>query len=170
MRQGHALGTGIDDQPPHGLKIIAVDVKSAFDLGRRTAFDLDGPKLGAGQFEQQIDLRAGRRSIVERSDGWRSSWIDADLLAAGVVECTCRGKIILPKTSYAFRDETGVPTRKQCLDREAEKELLFKHQRSDCVAAAPVSELLQQLKDRSGLIGSGSVRGCNLGSFGFRAN
>jgi len=38
--------------------------------------------------------------------------------------------------------ETGVPTRKHGLDREAEKELLVEHQRFDSAAAATVSELL----------------------------
>jgi len=48
MRQGYALRSGIDDQSAHGLKTIAGDMKSAFDLGRQTAFDLDGPSLEPG--------------------------------------------------------------------------------------------------------------------------
>ena len=71
------------------------------------------------------------------------------LLTAGVVERTGRGKIILSKKLYAFMGETGVHTRKQGLDRETEKELLLKHLRSVGADGAPVSELLQVLKDRS---------------------
>ena len=77
------------------------------------------------------------------------------MLAAGVVERTGRGKVILSKTLYAFMGETGVHTRKQGLDRETEKELLLKHLRSVGTDGAPVSELLQVLKDRS----RGHVRG-----------
>lgn len=71
------------------------------------------------------------------------------LLAAGVVERTGRGKVILSKRLYALLGETGVHTRKQGLDRDTEKELLLKHLRSVGVDGAPVSELLQVLKDRS---------------------
>jgi hypothetical protein len=65
MRQRRTLRSGIDDQPADGLEIIAGDVKSAFDLGRQAALDLNGPKLGTGQFQQQVDLGAGRGSVIE---------------------------------------------------------------------------------------------------------
>lgn len=77
------------------------------------------------------------------------------LLAAGVVERTGRGKVILSKKLYAFIGETGVHTRKQGLDRETEKELLLKHLRSAGPGGAPVSELVQVLKDKT----RGHVRG-----------
>ena len=63
MRQRHTLLPGIDNQAACRLKIVAGDVKSAFDLGRQAALDLNRPKLGTGQFEQQIDLRTGGGSV-----------------------------------------------------------------------------------------------------------
>ena len=77
------------------------------------------------------------------------------LLAAGVVERTGRGKVILSKKLYAFLGQTGEHTRKAGLDRETEKELLLKHLKSTDSNGAPVAELLQVLKDRS----RGHVRG-----------
>ena len=49
------------------------------------------------------------------------------LLAAGVVERTGRGKVILSRRFYSFLGAPGEHTRKAGLDRETEKELLMKH-------------------------------------------
>ena len=65
VRQRHSLLTGIDDQPACWLEVIASTMESALDLGRQAALDFDGPKLGPGQFEQQVDLGTGRGAIVE---------------------------------------------------------------------------------------------------------
>jgi ATP-dependent DNA helicase RecG len=71
------------------------------------------------------------------------------LIAAGVVERSGRGKIILSRKFYAFLGEKGVHTRKKGLDRETEKELLLKHLEAAGAEGAPMGELLQVLKDRS---------------------
>jgi ATP-dependent DNA helicase RecG len=71
------------------------------------------------------------------------------LIAAGVVERSGRGKIILSRKFYAFLGEKGVHTRKKGLDRETEKELLFKHLKAAGAEGASMGELLQVLKDRS---------------------
>lgn len=71
------------------------------------------------------------------------------LVDAGIVERSGRGKVILSRTFYAFLGEKGVHTRKKGLDRETEKELLIKHLRAASADGAPMSELLQVLKDRS---------------------
>ena len=71
------------------------------------------------------------------------------LLAAGIVERTGRGKVILSKKLYAFMGETGVHTRKQGLDRDTEKELLLKHLKSAGVYGAPMSELTQVLPGKN---------------------
>jgi ATP-dependent DNA helicase RecG len=71
------------------------------------------------------------------------------LLAAGIVERTGRGKVILSKKLYAFMGETGVHTRKQGLDRDTEKELLLKHLKSAGADGAPMSELIQVLPGKN---------------------
>jgi ATP-dependent DNA helicase RecG len=72
-----------------------------------------------------------------------------DLVSAGVIERTGRGKLILSRRFYSFLGETGVHTRKAGLDRQTEKELLMKHLRSADAEGAPMAELVQVLKDRS---------------------
>jgi ATP-dependent DNA helicase RecG len=76
------------------------------------------------------------------------------LVETGVIERSGRGKVILSRKFYTFLGEAGVHTRKRGLDRETEKELLLKHLRDAGTAGAPMSELLQVLKDR----GRGYVR------------
>ena len=71
------------------------------------------------------------------------------LLAAGVVERTGRGKVILSRRFYSFLGAPGEHTRKAGLDRQTEKELLMKHLKAAGSDGAPMSELVQVLKDRS---------------------
>ncbi len=63
VRQQHTLLSSIDDQAARRLEVIASTMESALDFGRQAAFDLNRPKLGTGQFEQQIDLRTGGGSV-----------------------------------------------------------------------------------------------------------
>ena len=77
------------------------------------------------------------------------------LVAAGVLERSGHGKVILSRKFYSFLGERGLHTRKQGLDRETEKELLLKHLKAAGGEGAPMAELLQVLKDRS----RGHVRG-----------
>ena len=71
------------------------------------------------------------------------------LLAAGVVERTGRGKVILSRRFYSFLGGSGEHTRKAGLDRETEKELLIKHLKASGADGAPMSELLQVLSGKN---------------------
>ena len=70
------------------------------------------------------------------------------LLAAGVVERTGRGKVILSRRFYSFLGAPGEHTRKAGLDRETEKELLMKHLIAGS-GGAPMAELLQVLPGKN---------------------
>ena len=70
-------------------------------------------------------------------------------MAAGVIERTGRGKLILSRRFYAHLGEAGVHTRKAGLDRETEKELLLKHLKSAGARGAPMAELVQVLPGKS---------------------
>ena len=89
--------------------------------------------------------------LVHREQGLTDHLKDRTkaLVAAGVIERTGRGKLILSRRFYAHLGEAGVHTRKAGLDRETEKELLLKHLKSAAVDGAPMSELSQVLPDKN---------------------
>src|SRR5579863_4366332 len=64
--EGEARVTGMDDEAPRGLQVVACDVESPLGLGRQAAFDLDRPALSLGQVEHEIDLRACRSPVETR--------------------------------------------------------------------------------------------------------
>jgi hypothetical protein len=65
VRHDDQLGAAVDDEPAHGIKVFAGYMEAGLDLGWQATLDLDRPQLAIGQFEQQIDLAAGRRPIEE---------------------------------------------------------------------------------------------------------
>jgi ATP-dependent DNA helicase RecG len=68
-----------------------------------------------------------------------------DLLELGVIEPAGRGRFILSRRFYSFLGQKGVYTRKRGLDRETNKELLFKHIRDNANEGSQLRELTQLL-------------------------
>lgn len=81
----------------------------------------------------EIDLAENLRPHLKRL---------ADL---GIVEHISRSKYVLARSLYAAVGKSGVHTRKVGLDRETNKELLFKHIRKNGRKGTPLKELLQVL-------------------------
>lgn len=71
------------------------------------------------------------------------------LIEMGIVEHIGRKKYVLARSLYAATGQTGVHTRQVGLDRETNKELLFKHIKQNGEIGTPFKELQQVLPGHS---------------------
>jgi len=71
------------------------------------------------------------------------------LINMGIIEHTGRSKYILARSLYAITGKSGVHTRLAGLDRDTNKELIFKHLKKNGTEGAPLKELQQVLPSHS---------------------
>lgn len=71
------------------------------------------------------------------------------LTEMGIVEHTGRNKFVLARSLYAAAGQSGVHTRQVGLDRDTNKELLYKHIKKNNAAGTPAKELQQVLPGHS---------------------
>jgi ATP-dependent DNA helicase RecG len=71
------------------------------------------------------------------------------LINMGIIERSGRNKYVLARKLYAASGKTGVHTRLVGLDREMNKELIFKHIRKNGKEGTPLKELFQVLPGHS---------------------
>jgi ATP-dependent DNA helicase RecG len=71
------------------------------------------------------------------------------LIDMGIIEHTSRNKYVLARSLYAATGKRGVHTRLVGLDRDTNKELIFKHLKKNEKEGAPLKELFQVLPSYS---------------------
>jgi len=71
------------------------------------------------------------------------------LINIGIIEHTGRSKYVLARSIYAATGKSGIHTRLAGLDRDMNKELIFKHLKKNGAEGAPLKELQQVLPSHS---------------------
>lgn len=71
------------------------------------------------------------------------------LVELGIVEHVSRNKYVLARSLYSIIGKSGVHTRIVGLDRDTNKELIFKHIKENGKSGTPLNELLQVLPSHS---------------------